>query len=157
MNKPIYIFDIDGTLALIGHRLHLLDEKQDADRWKRFYHKCDSDSPNKPVIRVMENLRIMGSEILFFTGRTDDVRDKTIAWLAEHTSFMTHDLYQPGILTMSQVGDYTPDDQLKESWLNDMFLNDVSRIAGVFDDRDRVVNMWRQNGLTCFQVAKGDF
>ena len=27
----------------------------------------------------------------------------------------------------------------------------------IFDDRQSVVDMWRSRGLTCFQVAKGDF
>ena len=26
-----------------------------------------------------------------------------------------------------------------------------------FDDRDRVVAMWREEGVPCFQVAPGDF
>jgi hypothetical protein len=26
-----------------------------------------------------------------------------------------------------------------------------------FDDRDKVVKMWRDNGIICFQVAPGDF
>jgi hypothetical protein len=27
----------------------------------------------------------------------------------------------------------------------------------VFDDRSRVVEMWRKNGIKCFQVAEGNF
>ncbi|WP_457852111.1 phosphatase domain-containing protein [Mycolicibacterium conceptionense] len=30
-------------------------------------------------------------------------------------------------------------------------------VAGIFDDRNRVVDMWRRLGLACFQVAEGDF
>ena len=33
----------------------------------------------------------------------------------------------------------------------------INRILCVFDDRTKVVNMWRENGLSCFQVAPGDF
>ena len=33
----------------------------------------------------------------------------------------------------------------------------VDNVAMVFDDRQQVVDMWRDNGLTCFQVADGDF
>ena len=32
-----------------------------------------------------------------------------------------------------------------------------NRLTAVFDDRDKVVQMWRENGVPCFQVAKGDF
>ena len=34
---------------------------------------------------------------------------------------------------------------------------DIGNVLGVFEDRDRVVKMWRDLGITCFQVAEGDF
>jgi hypothetical protein len=51
---------------------------------------------------------------------------------------------------------FKPDDQLKQNWLDDLFP-DKSNIVCVFDDRDKVVNMWRKNDITCMQVAPGDF
>jgi hypothetical protein len=30
-------------------------------------------------------------------------------------------------------------------------------LMAVFDDRDKVVAMWRRNGVACFQVAEGNF
>ena len=38
-----------------------------------------------------------------------------------------------------------------------MSPEDRARLVMVFDDRDRVVNMWRRNGVVCAQVAPGDF
>ena len=40
-----------------------------------------------------------------------------------------------------------------------MWLDSIGKdhVAMVFDDRQQVVDMWRQNGLTTFQVAQGDF
>lgn len=38
-----------------------------------------------------------------------------------------------------------------------MLLVDRDRLVAVFDDRARVVRMWRKAGITCFQVAPGDF
>ena len=49
---------------------------------------------------------------------------------------------------------FMPDNDLKQMWLNDIGVNNV---AMVFDDRNQVVDMWRKNGLTTFQVADGDF
>ena len=49
---------------------------------------------------------------------------------------------------------FTPDDVLKQNWLNDL---DKKDILCVFDDRQKVVDMWRNNGISCFQVAPGDF
>ena len=51
-----------------------------------------------------------------------------------------------------------PDDTLKQNWLDLLFPdNKKEDIVCVFDDRDKVVKMWRDNGLTCFQVAEGAF
>ena len=47
--------------------------------------------------------------------------------------------------------------KLKQHWLdNDPYI-DKDDVFAVFDDRNQVVDMWRDNGLTCFQVADGDF
>ena len=154
MTEPIYIFDLDGTLALIDHRVSLLEDKSNPQRWQDFFAACDKDKPNTPVIQTMEALRMTGAQILVFSGRSAEVRDKTVAWLAEHTSFMADEL-DDSVLTMRKEGDYTPDDELKKRWLEN--LSDRNRIVAVFDDRDRVVKMWRDNGITCFQVAPGAF
>jgi hypothetical protein len=153
--KPLYIFDLDGTLANIEHRKHYLEYKNDPHRWRRFYAACGDDQPNLPVLKTMESLRHAGADIWFFSGRSDEVRDLTVDWLAYHTSFMSHEIDQ--VLMMRRAGDYTADDELKEQWLNGMLVDDRLRLLAVFDDRDRVVQMWRRNGVACFQVAPGEF
>lgn len=154
--RPLYIFDIDGTVSIARHRQHILDDRDDSHRWCRFYAACDKDLPNTPVIATMERLRITGADIWFFSGRSEEVRDKTVSWLSDNTSFMTHDLDGP-MLSMRAEGDYTPDDDLKASWFESMLIDDKRRLVAVFDDRDRVVNMWRAKGVACFQVAPGNF
>ena len=47
---------------------------------------------------------------------------------------------------------FLPDDELKKGWL----LNKDS-VFMVVDDRKKVVDMWRKEGLTVFQVDDGDF
>ncbi len=51
---------------------------------------------------------------------------------------------------------FMPDDQLKKLWLDQLFPN-TDDVLCVFDDRDKVVKMWRENGLSCLQVAEGNF
>ena len=153
--KPLYIFDLDGTLALIDHRKHILDEVDDRQRWRRFYAACDEDQPNIPIVSILETLRHAGCDVWIFSGRSDEVRDKTVKWLTEHTSFMSRDL--DTALVMRRAGDYTADDKLKQRWLNGLLPDDRSRLKAVFEDRDRVVAMWRENGVACLQVAAGDF
>jgi len=52
----IYIFDLDGTIALIDHRRHLLETDEDPDKWDKFFDACVDDVPNIPVIFVMQEL-----------------------------------------------------------------------------------------------------
>lgn len=153
--KRLYIFDLDGTIALIDHRRHLLEGK-DPNRWRAFYAACTKDEPNFSVISVMHGLLISGSEIWIFSGRSEEVRDKTISWLHRFTLFPEHELTGP-MLQMREAGDTTPDDVLKQRWLDSMLPVDRQRLVATFDDRQRVVDMWRKNGITCFQVAPGDF
>lgn len=153
--KPLYIFDLDGTIADISHRRHIIEtDTRDSSKWRRFYSACDKDTPNAPVIRVMESLRLF-ADIWIFSGRSSEVRGKTEEWLRHHTSLTNFDLET--CLMMRDEGDYTPDDQLKELWVKAMLIDDRRRLVAAFDDRDRVVQMWRRNGITCFQVAEGDF
>lgn len=154
--KPLYIFDLDGTLALIEHRRHFVERERQHQDWKGFYAACVDDIPNAPVIAVMERLRATGCEIWIFSGRSDEVRPQTTAWLAKHTSFMSHDLDGP-MLQMRAAGDYTPDDVLKKQWYEGMLWNDKERLSGVFEDRARMVKMWRAIPVPCFQVADGEF
>ena len=153
--KPLYIFDLDGTLSLIDHRLHLL-ELETSDKWRYFYAACDKDQPNSSVIATLESLRQSGAEVWIFTGRSDEVRHKTINWLNYHTTFTVDELESP-MLVMRTLGDYTSDAALKKQWLNEMLPYDRERLIAVFEDRDRVVEMYRSSGITCFQVANGKF
>ena len=158
--KPLYIFDLDGTLALIQHRRHFVERERGKQDWKSFYAACVNDEPNAPVIRVMESLRRF-ADIWIFSGRSDEVRFQTTEWLVNHTSFSHSDFDSAfgtqDILTMRMEGDYTADDVLKKQWLDGMLDYDRRRLVATFDDRDRVVSMWRSAGVTCFQVAPGKF
>jgi hypothetical protein len=102
---------------------------------------------------------LIDSGVIFFRPinivLSSEVREKTVSWIAENTSFMSFDL--DAILVMRDEGDYTADDTLKRSWYENMLSEDKSRLVAVFDDRDRVVKMWRDVGVTCFQVADGEF
>ena len=57
---------------------------------------------------------------------------------------------------MKPNGSFTHDYILKLGWLEE-FFPDKSSVLCAFDDRDKVVKMWRDNGIDCFQVAEGNF
>ena len=62
------------------------------------------------------------------------------------------------IIIFSGRSKATKDSDVKEFWLDDIFPGlEINDIFAVFDDRQQVVDMWRSRGLTCFQVADGNF
>ena len=148
--KPCYVFDVDGTLADLTHRKHLIsktDEKK--PDWRAFFAACDQDAPIKHMIEVAQDLSAAGKEFLYVSGRSDECRTKTARWLA------THGL-PDGKLYMRKEGDYRSDDIVKLELLKQILAESYRPIL-VFDDRDRVVKMWRENGVPCAQVSEGDF
>lgn len=139
------IFDLDGTLADVAHRRHLVQGgRRD---WPAFFLACVDDRPIEPVIAMHRLLTASGARVEIWSGRSDEVREETEAWLAAHIG--------PGVTVtrMRREGDTQPDDKLKESWL----LEERRRPDLVFDDRDKVVAMWRRHGIRCAQVAPGNF
>lgn len=157
--RPLYIFDLDGTLALIGHcRPLVTGETKD---WPAFFAACVDDEPNWPVINVLRTLRTAGAEIWIWSGRSDEVRALTLEWLRRFRirdgRTTRWDFNQPTSFRMRAAGDHQPDEKLKATWLSEMDPYDRRRLVGIFEDRDRMVKLWRDNGICCFQVAPGDF
>ena len=145
-HKMLVIFDLDGTLSLTGHRDHFLNRPAGDKDWRAFYAACDKDWPCVPIVRTAQTLAATGSDVRIWTGRSDEVADKTTAWLAAN-----------GLgdipIKMRRAGDFTPDTKLKEDW-----LQELSRKPDlVFEDRARVVEMWRSHGIRVCQVAEGGF
>ena len=152
--SPLFIFDLDGTLALTEHRQHILDDKDNPNRWRDFFAACVDDLPNLPVIRTMEELW-SHADILIWSGRSAEVRAQTLHWLDAHTVIKW--TFLDRVLRMRDTEDFTPDEELKASWLDNLCPRDRGRLVAVFDDRDKVVSMWRSKGVACFQVAPGGF
>ena len=147
--KKIVIFDLDGTLALIDSRRELSTKDNGKMDWSVFFnHKMISlDDPNTPVIQ-MANLLSSDYRIWILSGRSDATQQATIDWLSDNDVHYDHLVMRP------QNHLYMPDNDLKQMWLDNI---GVDNVAMVFDDRNQVVDMWRKNGLTTFQVADGDF
>jgi len=149
--KKTVIFDLDGTLALIDDRRALALKPNGKIDWPTFFNPSNIqlDKPNWPVIEMAKMLKEQGHSVVIFSGRDSISRKETINWLDKH-------LVPFDVLKMRPEGTFTPDDILKQNWLDQLFP-DRSDVLCIFDDRDKVVNMWRANGLSCFQVAPGAF
>ena len=155
MNKgvnidKIVIFDLDGTLALIDKRRDLSTKDNGKFDWVVFFDpkNVDLDLPNQPVIDVANMLSKQGYTIMILSGRSDVTHQATKDWLWKHKVSFDKLMMRPKKLH------FTKDSDLKQMWLDDI---GVDNVAMVFDDRNQVVDMWRDNGLTVFQVAQGDF
>jgi FMN phosphatase YigB (HAD superfamily) len=152
-SMPVYIFDIDGTLADGKHREHLicnLPEGQKKD-WDAYFALCGEDKPIPHMVQLCQFLAAHG-KIIFVSGRTSDTFDITLNWLRDHVFpqvFIT-DLY------MRSPGDRRDDNIIKIEILNEL-RSSGWQITMAFDDRSRVVKAWREAGIPCAQVREGDF
>ncbi len=141
--------------------------------WKSFYEACDKDTPIEPVIGLWNDQISLGSmnQHMIWSGRCESVREKTEAWLYKH--LLCFDSLQ---LRMRPKENTEPDEVLKERWLdeynmnlypalpsmNDQAVTDVSifkrkdPIEFVFDDRPKVIRMWRRHGIFVFNCCQHD-
>lgn len=141
------IFDIDGTLADITHRRHHVATKP--KNWPAFQKAAHLDTPHEPVAVIARSLGTLAHRIILCSGRGEQERPVTEAFLEKY-QIPYRALY------MRAEGDYRHDDIIKGELL-DRILADGYRPEFVFDDRTRVVKMWRERGLMCAQVNEGDF
>ena len=151
--KKIVVVDIDGTIAKVGDRLKYLE--QVPKDWDAFYAACDEDKPILPIM-VLVNILAKTYDIVFCTGRRESEREKTRAWIVDNMGFNTDINYHTVPIVMRQDGDFRHDIDVKpEEMMRSGFP--IETIAYVLEDRNSMVAMWRQLGLTCLQVADGDF
>ena len=148
------IFDLDGTLALIDDRRKISTKPNGKIDWDIFFNpkNIDLDKSNLPVIQVLKMFKQQGFRIVILSGRLKTTKDATKRWLV--LNGVPFDVLK--MRPDNNSFKFTPDDELKQWWLDTLF-SDTSEIFAVFDDRQKVVDMWRRNGLTCFQVADGNF
>jgi len=147
--KDLIICDLDGTLADCSHRRHHVENKP--KNWDAFYAGVGGDAPHHAVMTLLEDMLESEREIVFVTGRPERCRVDTVAWL-HYYGFCSADY---GALYMRKDGDFRADYIVKQEILDAHI--DKERVLFVLDDRKQVVDMWRRNGLVCFQVAEGDF
>lgn len=132
------IVDIDGTLAINAHR-----NPFDTSRY-------ETDEPNEAVIRMVRAwIKCEGCTFIITSGRDETFRDVTLKWLDDHG-------INPDYFWMRQADDRREDSIVKQE-IYDNHIKGKFNILAAIDDRMRVVNMWRRNGLNCFQVAEGNF
>ncbi len=134
------LFDIDGTLARI---------RPERGRSPFHWHRVGEDLVVGEVVHVLNMYRENGYKVVIMSGRDSICRPETEKWLKDN-------LIQYDDLLMRPEGNSSKDSLVKYALLNEYVLPKYY-VDVVYDDRQQVVDMWRQIGLTCFQVAEGNF
>lgn len=146
--RRVIIFDIDGTLANVEHRVHhLRGQKKD---WGAFFAAADADRPHDEIAYLNRMLAADPQNVvLIVTGRPERQRAATLEWLERHGIQFDKTFFRP-------TNDRREDSEVKESIL-EQIVSDYGTPYLVFEDRARVVDMWRSHGIRCLQVDVGDF
>ena len=148
MIKKTIIFDVDGTIADVEHRRHFVTQRP-AD-WKSFKEETVNDTPVEWVCDIAKRHIARGDDVAFFSARNESQRGVTETQISEWIGNGHKGLF------LRPDGDFRPDEEFKSD-LADKFEEFGGKIDIVFDDRNKVVDMWRARGTTCVQVAEGDF
>ncbi len=134
----VIIVDIDGTIAFNnGHRDYF------------DYTKVLNDEPIDEVIELIQICKEGGIGIVFVSGREESCREDTELWFRSYG-------IDYNALYMRENDDRRQDYIIK----NEIYENHLKgkyNIKFILDDRNQVVNMWRELGLRVLQVADGTF
>ena len=141
-------FDIDGTLANIEHRLDYVRSKP--KNWKAFDAGIPNDKVNEPVAEVFDAMVMGGHTVILASGRNERSRIATQDWLRKNGFSMYQKLY------MRKADDFRGDDIVKQEILDQIVTDYGKKPDMVFDDRPRVVRMWRDNDIFVFNVYQGE-
>lgn len=141
-NLPgVVLCDIDGTVAYHDETI----------RGHHEYHKVNLDTPRQSIIDLVEFLYRGGKHVVFFSGRKESCRDLTEEWIAK---------YIPALSVIELYMRDTDDNRSDAITKREMLENYIAGrycVEFVLDDRDRVVKMMRDLGLTVLQVNYGAF
>ena len=144
----LVVFDIDGTLANIEHRLDYVRSKP--KNWKAFDAGIPNDKVNPPVAEVFLQMVEEGHHVILASGRNERSRQATEDWLRKNSLAGYQKLY------MRKADDFRGDDIVKQEILDEIVADYGKKPDMVFDDRPRVVKMWRDNGIFVFNVYQGE-
>ena len=121
----IAVFDIDGVVADVRHRLHLL-ERRPKD-WPAFFAAAADDPGLEEGINRVR-AAVAHHEVVWLTGRPNSLRAVTRRWLVDHRLPVTE-------LIMRSQRDFRPAPVLKLAELNklrsrqvDLFVDDDAEV-----------------------------
>lgn len=142
----VVVCDIDGTVADPTHRLKYA--RGEEKNWDTFFSLMHLDTPRKEVYdMVLKEMNEHSAYLVFVSARPEKYRKQTEDWL-EAQGFNDH------VHLLMRRNHDKRDDTLVKSDIHRDFLSDCN-IVKVFDDRPKVIRMWREKGLKVEDVGSG--
>lgn len=147
----IVVVDLDGTLCNSAHREHLAR----AGQWEEFHSLLGDDEP-WPDVQQLINMLVndpFAGDVIGLTGRNERYRMMSVKWLAKHRIYLDDLLMRPD-------KSYQSDHELKPAMLNAYLEKNGKTHADVWfilEDRDKVVEAWRNLGHNCWQTRPGGY
>lgn len=134
MSRPLAVFDIDGVLADVRHRLHHV-ERRPKD-WDAFFAAAPDDPPLAEGVALAQQ-SAKDCDVVYVTGRPERCRAATLAWFARHG-------LPEGRLSMRRDNDRRPARLAKPQLLRSLARDRV--VAVVVDDDAQVCAAYRGAG-----------
>jgi hypothetical protein len=134
-DRPLAVVDIDGVVADVRHRLHLVEGRP--KRWEEFFARAADDAPLREGVALVTELAAE-HDIVWLTGRPERTRALTVRWLADAG-------LPAGTLLMRPDRDFRPARFTKREELRR--LRRRRRVAVVIDDDPEVTATLAEDGF----------
>ena len=145
-NKKALIIDFDGTLCDAKGRRHYLDG--DKPNYNKFYESAIFSLPNEWCVEIIKRFSV-DHTILIVTGQPAEYHRNIKDWLGKY-------LIPYHKILGRKSGDFRKDNTIKLE-IYETEIKDKYRIIFCVDDRKRVSDMWREQGLVVLQCEEGNF
>ncbi len=141
MTRPLAVFDVDGVLADVRHRLRHVEHRP--KDWQAFFAAAVND-PALSIGVALAHESARDCEVVYVTGRPERCRADTLAWFAEHG-------LPTGTLAMRRPLDRRPASMAKLALLRELAADRV--VAVVVDDDAEVCAAYEQAGFTVLRAT----
>lgn len=142
--RPLVVFDIDGVLADVRHRVHFLAAP--GPDWNAFFVAAVNDPPLTDGLALVQEAA-REAEVAYLTGRPERCRADTLGWLR------LHQLPQ-GRLVMRRDDDRRPARLVKPPTLRELARGRT--VALVVDDDLLVCDAYEAAGWTVLRATWAD-
>jgi phosphoglycolate phosphatase-like HAD superfamily hydrolase len=139
--RPLAVFDIDGVLADVRHRLRHV-ERRPKD-WDAFFAAAADDPPLDQGVALARQ-SALDCEVVYVTGRPERCRTDTLDW------FRRHGLPE-GTLRMRRERDRRPARVAKPQLLRELARGRV--VAVVVDDDLQVCQAYERTGYRVLRAT----